>query len=196
MICSIVLEIVSFVCLPKYGGLFSMMRTLQFYPYFLMGYCMKQRPDLLENNRKWFVVGGLASVVFISRFAGRLLHLCEYQTYSLREMLPHSDFSVFGLVAFRYGYIVASLFIGGLILWGVNRSRWVQKFAAWGQGTLFVYYGHIFLFALVCKLQPSLTESLLWAAAVVVLLSYVSKKSFSRILMNPVSTLLKNMKIF
>lgn len=111
-------------------------------------------------------------------------------------MLPHSDFSVFGLVAFRYGYIVASLFIGGLILWGVNRSRWVQRFAAWGQGTLFVYYGHIFLFALVCKLQPSLTESLLWAAAVVVLLSYVSKKSFSRILMNPVSALLKNMKIF
>lgn len=43
LICSIVIEVLSFIFVNKDGGFLSLMRTLQFYPYFVAGYLMKDK---------------------------------------------------------------------------------------------------------------------------------------------------------
>lgn len=59
LICAIIVEIVSFVFINKYSGYFSLMRTLQFYPYFVAGYILKNKyEDVLQNKKILYMGGG------------------------------------------------------------------------------------------------------------------------------------------
>lgn len=56
--CSIVIEVISFIFINKYGGLLSLMRTLQFYPYFLAGYMMKDKLGHTGRNGNLILQSG------------------------------------------------------------------------------------------------------------------------------------------
>jgi len=52
LVYAIIMEILSFIFINKYGGIFSIMRTLQFYPYFIAGYMMKNKLEYITGYKK------------------------------------------------------------------------------------------------------------------------------------------------
>lgn len=58
LICSIVIEVLSFIFVNKYGGFLSLMRTLQFYPYFIAGYMMKNKLGNINRRGKLILQSG------------------------------------------------------------------------------------------------------------------------------------------
>ena len=68
LIYALVVEIFSFVFINKYGGLLSLMRTLQFYPYFVVGYMMKNRLGNMNKYGKIILSGGNCDCFYIADF--------------------------------------------------------------------------------------------------------------------------------
>ena len=58
LVSAVVIEIVSFILGDRHGGYLSLMRTLQFYPYFVAGYMMKGKMDSILRYKPIILLGG------------------------------------------------------------------------------------------------------------------------------------------
>lgn len=77
---SIITSIVSFVMIIKYGGLFSIMRTFQFYPYFMLGYVIKEKRNIDVFKHKLLIgVLGVISFVLVLYTSSRFQHIVFFQ---------------------------------------------------------------------------------------------------------------------
>ena len=183
---SVFFELTTFLTCSKYGTLLSIIRTIQFYPFFLLGCLMKNKLDILDNKKILMYFGSLISIVFIYFSSSRFLHLVEFQRGGLMDLTPYTSLNPYSLFAFRYAVIISSLFISATILTLAKSSNILKRFANYGQQTLFIYYIHIFVYAIVIKIYPSFLMSLLFSFVYIILITILSKFPKIKWLMNPV----------
>lgn len=190
-VCAVAIEVVSFILMDRHGGYLSLMRTLQFYPYFVTGYMMKGKMDSILRYKPIILLGGVISITFILLTSSRLQHQVAFQREGLVSLSSITEHGMISLWAFRYAYIVASLFVSAMVLTLAYGNDCVKRVARYGQGTLFVYFSQTLVYAVLMRYELSFCQSLTLAVLIVPLLTYLSTKDFSKWVMNPISSLIK-----
>ena len=103
-IISILISISLFVVLNKGEGLFGIMRTVQFYPYFLLGYAIKQDTVKIRsfNQSPIYIIAAISiiAIMFLSSYA---LYTLEFQSIGMLRWCKQFSMSV--LVAMGGGYL-------------------------------------------------------------------------------------------
>lgn len=195
LIYAIIVEFVSFILIHKYGGFLSLMRTLQFYPYFVSGYILQNKLECLNRKVKIILqLGGVVAAVFILLTSSRLQHQIDFQRAGLFELQSLTNHSIMELLAFRYAVIVSSLMMSVMVLcWALN-NNFIKKMAIYGKNTLFIYFSQTLIYAVLSRYNLLFYQSVLLTILVVPLLTYVSIKDFSKFMMNPISSLIKKYK--
>lgn len=189
-ILSITLEILFFIAIPRYGGFFSIMRTIQFYPFFVLGYLIKGRIRLLCTQKLYTIVLGILAIIYAIYTSSRLQHQVFFQRAGLMELSQSTDLSIIGLFLFRYSLIISSVFVCLMIISLLYQSKKIECLAGFGRGTLFVYFGQTLIYPFAIHYCSSLTLSLIASFFTVVMLTYLSFTPIPKWLMNPVSSLL------
>lgn len=185
-------DLCCFLCL-RYGGFMSVGRTVFFYPFFLMGYCFRDKlMAFIRSNKIILSIWGGVALAFVITTFGVLQFQIEFQRNGVPELTRYSDVGVWQIVLFRYAIVVCSLLISGLFLILVDGSPRIQKLSRYGSGTLFIYYIQTFMCAVVFAMEISLVQSLLIAVVTIPVLTYLSRfKSLSGYITNPVSRLMR-----
>ncbi|WP_217932686.1 acyltransferase family protein [Bacteroides caecimuris] len=194
LVTSIILEVITFIAIPNYGGLLSIMRTFQFFPFFVLGYVLKGKLSLITNYKKVIIPLSVISLAYILYTSCRLQHQVYFQRAGLLEFTEYTDHSLLWIFLFRYSIIIISAFICALMLLFLHNNTAIQKVSKWGQGTLFVYFGQTLLYPFAVRYCGTLTLSLLASAVAIIILTYLSTKPISKVLMNPICTLFSKRK--
>lgn len=189
LIVSIIVELITFVATPNYGGLLSLMRTFQFYPFFVLGYALKSKLNLITTYKKVIISLGVFSLAYILFTSCRLQHQVFFQRAGLLEFTEYTDHSLIWIFLFRYSVIISSFFICAFMLLFLHNNTAIQKVSKWGQGTLFIYFGQTLLYPLAIRYCSTLTLSLLASAVTIIILTCISAKPLSKLIMNPICTL-------
>lgn len=187
---SIVLEVLTFVVVHYNGGILSIMRTSQFFPFFILGHFMQGNLNKIVAYKKQVIFLGVLSVIYILLFSSRLQHQCFFQRSGLLELAQFTDHSLLWLFCYRYSVIISSALISAMVLFFVYNNTLIQRFSLFGQGTLFIYYTQTLLYPFLPHFCISLPFSLISSAILVCLLTSFSRSPISKVLMNPFSTLL------
>lgn len=195
LIFSILLEVVTFVVVPKYGGFLSLVRAFQFYPFFILGYLMKNYLSLLEQFLKPIIFIGVISLFYIMITSCYFQHQCFFQRAGLLELKQLTEHSLLWILAFRYSIIVSSTAVCALVLLLSYRSNYLQKVALYGQGTLFIYFGQTLLYPISLRYCSALTTSLIASAFAIIFLTYLSSKPLSKWIMSPITSLLASKQL-
>lgn len=194
LIASAVLEVITFVLIPKYGGVLSIMRTFQFFPFFVCGYALRGRINKISIHKKHIIILGIISLVYILYTSSRLQHQVFFQRSGLFVFTKYTDYSLLEIILYRYSLIFSSVCFCALILLFFHNNITIQKLSKWGQGTLFIYFGQTLMYPFASSYCSTLVLSLLASAIAILLLTYISTKPISNILMNPISTLMSKCK--
>lgn len=189
---SIILEIVTFVIIPHYGGFFSIMRTFQFFPFFIIGYAFKGKLNNIGRYNKLIISLGILSLSYIIYTSSRLQHQCLFQRDGLLQFTEYTDHSLLWVFLFRYSIIICSIFICALILVLACNYKVIQKVSNWGQKTLFIYFGQTLLYPFANKYCDTLFSSLIASVLTIIILTYISQKHISRWIMNPITMYIAN----
>lgn len=188
---SIILEIVTFVCIPKYGGFLSIMRTIQYYPFFLTGYLMKDKLILIKSHKFSVFILGILSMIVIVLTSNRLQHLVLFQRDGLLELTTNAnDMGYLYTFVYRYAIITCSILVSAFVLLLSCYNINTNKIAYLGRGTLFIYFGQTILYPFANRFFPELIPSLLASFVAIVILSYFSMKPVSKYFMNPITAYL------
>ena len=186
---SITLDFVAFLCMI-YGGILSIGRTIHLYPFFMLGYCMKNNLSFItQKYKKTFILLGLVSLGFILSTTSVLQFQIEFQRASLFELKQFTDIVTYKIIVYRYMLLACSLFISALVLIIVEKKSVIQRLSAFGQNTLFIYYTQTFMYAFISTMTISLKVSLTISFFVLPLLTWVSKWKGCRYLMNPLCSI-------
>lgn len=185
---SLALDLISFLTI-KYGGFMSIGRTIAFYPFFILGYYLKDHlMEITYQCKKSFVILGVLSLMFIIVTSGVLQFQIEFQRASLLDLRQYTETPTYLIFIYRYIILVSSLFISALLLIIVEYFTFIQKLALFGQSTLFIYYVQTFMFAIIGIVNISLTQSLIIAFLTVPILTHFANYSVSKYIMNPISS--------
>lgn len=191
---SIIASIISFVVISKYGGLFSIMRTFQFYPYFMLGFVIKEKNHDIFKHKSVIVMLGLLSFFLILYTSCRFQHLVFFQRDGLLYLARLSEKGLFYTMCYRYIHIISGIFIGAAVYVMFCKNLFIQKFARFGQGTLFIYFGQTLLYPFVIRHFGDIIPSLIAFISTTIVLTYLSTKPISKVLMNPIYTVSTKIK--
>lgn len=193
-VCSIAIEFFSFVLIRRYGGILSIMRICQFLPFFLLGYILKETKSFFRYPKEWnwlvlLFLGGAFVVVILS--SCRFQHEVFFQRDGLFDLVRDSGMSVLRVLLFRYLMIACSVLISLSILLLSFRSVHLPRLSRYGKSTLFIYFGQTCFYPLVNKYCIGLFPQLIASVVAVLLLTFLSQKKISKVLLNPVTCLVK-----
>lgn len=188
LILSLLLEMATFVAVSKYGGVLSLVRTFQFYPFFILGHAMKNNLHVLERFKKPIGLIGFMAIIYVLITSSFLQHQCFFQRAGLLELNKYTQHSLLWLFVFRYSIILCSTAICAWILLLSYSNHYMHKVSQYGQGTLFIYFGQTLLYPFAMRFCSTFTFSLFLSAFVIVILTYLSRTRISMWVMNPIST--------
>ena len=188
---SVVLECFSFLLLNRIGGVLSIMRTIQFYPLFVLGICSENYGRFFEKGKKSVVLAGVIALIVIIMSSSRLQHQFFFQRGGIKDLMGYTEMGILPLITFRYTILLCSLFLSAAVLFFTHKSSVLKSFSLLGQNTLFIYFGQTILYPLVLSLSPDFFQSILFSIVAILFLSFVARYNWSRIIMMPVSSLIK-----
>lgn len=145
--------------------------------------------------RKFCIWGGVISTIFILLTSNGLQHQIAFQRVGLLELSHLTNHNIISLWGFRYMYIASSVLISAMVLLLASGNQIIKKVAIYGQGTLFIYFSHIFLYPIVSGNNPSFLQSLLLTIVVLSTLTFLSTKKCCVLTMNPISNMINRRKI-
>lgn len=170
----------------------SIGRTISFYPFFMIGYCLKNNLSLITQwYKRTFIFLGIVAVGFIVLTTSVLQFQIEFQRAGVLWLRRVAEITTYQIVIFRYMLMTCSLFISALVLIIVEKTPIIKKLSAFGQSTLFIYYIQTFMFAMISLTQIPLEISLSISMLTLPLLTWISKWSGCRYLMNPLCSVAK-----
>lgn len=171
------------------------MRTFQFFPFFVSGYALKDKMNTICNFKKQIIPLGALSLVYILFTSCRLQHQVLFQRAGLMELTNYTNHSLTWIILFRYSIIISSILICDLILIFLHNNTAIQIVSQWGQCTLFIYFGQTLLYPFANRYCSEFALSLVVSVVAIIILTYLSTKPFSKVLMNPISTLFLKRKL-
>lgn len=192
LICSVILAFL-FLLIPlqeKYLNIFSVMRTVQYFPLFFLGYCIN--PILVEKLRNRAFI----KVALYGASAVTLFCCCALTSRSLHVLEFHRD-SLYGLSSEFGTYFESLLYLVAITVGGLTISmallsvRKLPKFFCdYGRYSLIFYFVQGVLVFKITKLLPvNLPIELLLAASTIVVGVIIS--NYCPRITNPVSWLLE-----
>ena len=190
----IAVEVVTFCLVIRYGGLLAFMRTCQFYPYFVFGYLLKGKLQVLNRYRFVIATLGALSIIFILLTSSRLQHVIFFRRDGLVPLSRLYDHSLLWMCGYRYLLLFCSLSVSSLLLMLTYKNTFIQMVARYGQGTLFIYFGQTVLYPIVVRYVTDYRLSLCVSLITIVILTYISLTPISKYLMNPICTVWKKIK--
>jgi len=188
-ISAIVIEIFSFLLFTSNGSVFSIMRFLQFYPYFLLGYMMKGKMSIINQNKSIISILGICSLFIIIFTSSRFQHLILFQRDGINTLAKISGLNYIITFFYRYVILFSSLSVSALMLLLTGKIDIIKKVSRFGQHTLFIYFGQTLLYPIVNRCFPNLYLSLFFSVIALLFLTYLSTKHISKVAMNPISML-------
>lgn len=187
LLLTIVLDLMSFLII-KYGGFFSIARAIAFYPFFMLGYCLKDNlKEIIVKYKGVFLVIGVLSIVFVLITSSILQFRIEFQLANVFDLQQYTDMNVLTIFAYRYILLLCALSIGGFLLVLINSSNMLQKFSKFGRTTLFIYFIQTFGFAIIGRCDLLLWQSLIIAFASIPVFTYLGQQKFASYIMTPIS---------
>lgn len=186
---SLILSLMAFVLINKYETVLSVMRTFQFFPFFMMGLLLKDETIHKIFNKPFLkiilVVLGIASICIFVKFSGSLLcaiNFNKYGIYTLSSIL-HTTYG--GAIWLKYAVNLLSLLICFAIFTLFKSPR---IFSENGSSTLFILCAHI-PFYYVIKMFSNFYLGMFLGVLVILFLTFVSNTKYKLFLLNPLTTL-------
>lgn len=188
LILSITIEIISFLLFTIYGGTFSIMRTMQFYPFFMIGYFLKKNAKhTITKYAKSLYYASMFAIIYILITSCRLQHQCFFERAGLLELSNFTKHGLLWLYIFRYSLILSSLFISLSIFLISQNNRVVCMLSKYGKSTLFIFYGQTLIYPLATKYCTTISTSLILSALSIIILTKISYYPMSEVLMTPIT---------
>lgn len=188
--------------LGDYGRLFSFNRTIQFFPFFYTGYLLKQRGIVFPfiMSKLWrnvlLVVSGVSVLIllflpFFSTAFTAAINNIEFYNIDVWLLNGGHGFIVLSLLIFgRVLLIPVSIVLSSLIL---SQIRFSNRFAQFGSSTLVVYVVQGVLAHIGSHMLPdNLFIELLLAIFILCFSIVLIKKTDTRYITNPLSSIIKN----
>lgn len=183
---SIIVDFMSFLGI-RHGGFLSIERGIAFYPFFMLGYCLKDHLDnLLDKFKGIFLVSGVLSLIFIIITSSPLQFQIEFQRAGIVDLSKIANIDLHLLLIYRYILLLCAVCISGLVVIIISMSEKIQKIAIWGRRTLFIYFIQTFALAVIRKYDVTLLESLSIAITTIPIMTYLAKLEWSKYIMTPI----------
>ena len=195
LILSILVDTIAFLFIV-HGGFMAVSKTILFYPFFVLGYCMKGNlTNIISHKKRLIIVLGIISVGFVLYTASVLQFKTEFHNSNLFTLMQFTDLSPSLIFIYRYLLSTCAIIISGLLLVAVNSSTTLQRLSKHGKNTLFIYYAQTFMFAIIGVMDISLWQSLVIAFITIPLLTYLSYKRIAMWLMNPITSFISKISL-
>ncbi|MBR1515497.1 MAG: acyltransferase family protein [Paludibacteraceae bacterium] len=188
---AILLDLISF-CVIKHGCILSVSRAISFYPFFLLGYCLKDKMELIFYKYKnlFLIFGGISLVVVI--FTASVLQFkTAFHAMSVFDLKQFTDMNTLAIFAYRYVLLMCALSIGGMFYLIVHSNSFLLKFSEYGKNTLFIYLIQSWALAITGKFEIPLWLSLCMALVAIPVFTYLSQQRYASYIMHPVSCVLR-----
>ncbi|MBP5641556.1 MAG: acyltransferase family protein [Paludibacteraceae bacterium] len=174
-------------CFFQHGGYLSIGRAVGFYPFFILGYCLKGRlKGIISTYRDTFIILGASAVIYVILTASILQFKTEFHTECLLDLKRYTDIETYLIFLNRYGLLFCALCISAFVLVLVTNSTVIQKLAIYGTNTLFIYYIQTFIFAVIGLYEITLWQSLVLVCLTIPTLTYMAQRPFAKYMINPI----------
>ena len=192
IISSIILYIASFVFINKYGTLFSVMRTMQFFPYFIIGTCLS--PTLIDSIRKKVTIRytlailGCLCILLLAYYSGPSLNAVNFGKYGIVDLSNILNFPLNKVLFVKIAVNLMSLVICFMFLSWFKAPKYICQY---GRTTLFILVTHIPFYYLLIRVCHYFYYGLFLGLATLVLLTSLAKSKYITYIIYPVSSLYK-----
>ena len=184
---AILLDLISF-CVIKYGSFLALARTISFYPFFLLGYCLKDKIDVIfQKYRNLFLIIGGISLAVVICTSSILQFKTEFQSMSVFDLKQFTDLNTLAIFAYRYVLLLCALSIGGMFYMMVHSNSLLLYFSEYGKNTLFIYFIQSLALAIIGKFEILLWQSLCLALIAIPIFTYLSQLRYATYIMHPIS---------
>lgn len=188
---SVIVDIISF-CFLQHGGYLSIGRALGFYPFFILGYCLKGRlKRIISTYKNICIIMGVLSVMYVILTANILQFKTEFHTDYLLALKRYTDLNTYLIFINRYVLLFCAISISALVMVLVTNSVTLQKLSKYGTTTLFIYYVQTFIFAIIGLYEVKLWQSLVLVSLTIPILTYMAQKPFAKYMMTPMCEMVK-----
>lgn len=196
MICiavSLMISMVSFLTINRYGCYLSVMRTMQFFPFFVLGHYMtsKAMNKIRGGNWKWvFTILSIIVVTTICCFAGPQLNAVLFSKYGIMELADILGTGLEQTFIIRYTVMMASVILCFFVLSAFECPKW---FSANGKTTLCILCTHVIIYHFASQIT-SLMPALYVAISTIFVLTIVARTSMGRWLLYPYSSVMNSLR--
>lgn len=189
MAASIILSLLAFCTINKYGEFLSVMRTFQFFPFFVIGSELSHiRDSFFRMKKSVLVVILFLSVAILSYFAGPKLCAIEFHKYGIKGLSQILDKPAYITLFVKYLVDIVALVVSLCVLHLVELQDEIAKY---GKNTLFLYVVHVPFYYVIAQFCNNFIISLFLAILFIVIFSKVSSTKYAHYIMYPISSLLK-----
>lgn len=191
---AVLVYLLSFV-LIKHGTLFSIMRTCQFFPFFMVGVCLSK--NTLEHIRRdktlkvFLVLATLICIFILVLYSGPKLcaiNFSKYNLFSLSEILERSYVSTL-VLKILVNLMALLICFGFLALF--RAPKW---FCLYGKSTLFILCCHVPFYYISAQFCSNFYVGILIGLIVTISLTVVSLSKKSKEILYPISFIIKQLK--
>ena len=187
---AVLLDLISF-CVVKHGCIFSIARAISFYPFFMLGYYLKDKLEIsIIKHKNIFLILGSLSIAFVILTSSVFQFKTAFQSMSVFDLKQYTDMNISAIFAYRYILLLCALSIGGFIYVIVHSFTLLQGLSKYGTTTLFIYFIQSFVFAIIGKYDIVLWESLVIAFIAIPIFTYLSKQRLAPYIMHPISRIM------
>lgn len=192
LVCSLLIMLITFFLpIKHYLGFLTLMRTCQFFPFFVIGYCLSERIIWQLRNIaycKW-ILNILTAVFlfFVIIYSSRQLHVLEFHRDTIFSIEDQFEWSFPQTLIYKSLVILVSLIISFSL---ITIGHFSTIFEKYGRYTLsFFFLQGIIVHKIVMVLPANLFLELLVSIAVIILGGAICDKLSW--VMNPISTYVK-----
>ena len=190
VILSVIISNLAFCLINDIDGCyFSLMRTFQFFPFFVLGHCITQRQMVLFQKKPIVLTLfalSVISIVLISHYAGPEYNAILFSKYGIKELqnILGTDFAATFWI--RFTCFLMSLSLCLFLLSIFRCSHWVSNN---GISTLFILCTHVLLYYVVRQIS-SIIITFTIAILTITVLTWLAKQKVSHWLLYPFSSFL------
>ena len=193
LIISVILSIIAYIFLNRGEGIISIMRMIQFYPYFLLGYMIKQKCIRISTfpTVAICITAGLSNLI-ICYYAGYPLYTQEFQSIGALHWCKWFNVSLLGGAGVFLFVKIASLG-NSFFVW--KYLRLPDYLARFGDSSLLIYAVHTMTLPLIYHHCTYLWQTTIIAIVTIVSLMCLSRMPISKFITNPICSVLEFLRI-
>ena len=190
---AVLVYLLSFV-LIKYGTFFSIMRTCQFFPFFMVGFCLSQKN--VEHIRKditlrvFLVLSTLICIVILVLYSGPKLCAINFSKYNLFSLSEILELSYASTLALKILVNLMALLICFGFLAIFRAPKW---FCLYGNSTLFILCLHVPLYYISAHLCSNFYIGIFIGLIVTISLTIVSLSIKSKEILYPITFIINQL---